>query len=80
MIEFENKKSMNSKISNRNYQPLNKNKEFQKQPERKIKVKRLQLKNNLIILWLILFFRTFIRMQLLAYTKKIYTLTNFSMP
>ena len=80
MIELKSKRSMNKKILINNFQPSKKNKEFYNQQEKKIKLKKIRRKNNPIMHWLILFFKIFIKTLLLAYTKKIYILINFSMP
>lgn len=80
MIELKSKRSMNKKILINNFQPSKKNKEFYNQREKKIKQKKIRQKNNPTMHWLILFFKIFIKTLLLAYTKKIYILINFSMP
>lgn len=79
MTELKSKRSTNKKISTSSFWLSRKNKEFYSLQEKKIKIKKLPQKNSHTTHWRILFFKIFIRILLLVYTKRIYILINLNM-
>lgn len=80
MIVLKNKKNIKIKIFNNNYQQLRKNKGFCKLQEKKIKLKKLSPRNNLTTQLPTHSYKISTKIQLIASTTKISTLTNSNTP